>query len=180
MCVCVYVCVCVCECVSVWVCCCATAILLGHLKLPHNTIKLSLLACDTSRLSEQHLQQLETFAPDSKEVSSAITTTAPSLTLSQCKEYTKYYSNITVLSLPDRFSCEVRQCMYVTLFTHSVCMSPCSHTVYVCHPVHIQCMYVTLFTYSVCMSPCSHTPSHVLCVDEYYSVLQATIESSAV
>ena len=47
---------------------CPTAILLGHLKLSHDKIKHAILACDTRMLSEQHLQQLETFAPDSKEV----------------------------------------------------------------------------------------------------------------
>ena len=44
------------------------AILLAHLKLPPSQIKKALLAMDTSVLSEQHLQQMETFAPDKKEV----------------------------------------------------------------------------------------------------------------
>ena len=44
------------------------AILLAHLKLPPSQIKKALLAMDTMVLSEQHLQQMETFAPDKKEV----------------------------------------------------------------------------------------------------------------
>lgn len=47
---------------------CNTAILLAHLKLPPSQIKQAVLAMDTSVLSEQHLQQMETFAPDKKEV----------------------------------------------------------------------------------------------------------------
>ena len=45
-----------------------TAILLAHLKLSPSEIKQALLAMDTTTLSEQHLQQMETFAPDKKEV----------------------------------------------------------------------------------------------------------------
>ena len=45
-----------------------TAILLAHLKLSPSQIKQAVLAMDTSVLSEQHLQQMETFAPDKKEV----------------------------------------------------------------------------------------------------------------
>lgn len=48
--------------------CSSLAILLGHLKLPVEVIKRAVLACDMTTFSEQHLQQLETFAPDSKEV----------------------------------------------------------------------------------------------------------------
>lgn len=44
------------------------AILLAHLKLSPSQIKKALLAMDTMVLSEQHLQQMETFAPDKKEV----------------------------------------------------------------------------------------------------------------
>jgi hypothetical protein len=42
---------------------------LGHLKLPFEKIKEAILACDDSVLSEQHLRQMEAFAPDKKEVS---------------------------------------------------------------------------------------------------------------
>ena len=45
-----------------------TAILLAHLKLSPSEIKQALLAMDTTTLSEQHLQQMETFAPDKIEV----------------------------------------------------------------------------------------------------------------
>ena len=44
------------------------AILLGHLKLPFDKIKEAVLKCDESVLSEQHLRQLEAFAPDKTEV----------------------------------------------------------------------------------------------------------------
>ena len=44
------------------------AILLAHLKLHPSKIKKALLAMDTTVLSEQHLRQMETFAPDKKEV----------------------------------------------------------------------------------------------------------------
>lgn len=44
------------------------AILLAHLKLPFEKIKEAVLACDDSILSEQHLRQMEAFAPDKKEV----------------------------------------------------------------------------------------------------------------
>lgn len=44
------------------------AILLGHLKLPIDQIKEAILACDETVLSEQHLRQMEAFAPDQKEV----------------------------------------------------------------------------------------------------------------
>ena len=43
-------------------------ILLGHLKLPFERIREAILACDDTILSEQHLRQLETFAPNKKEV----------------------------------------------------------------------------------------------------------------
>lgn len=46
------------------------AILLGLLKLPFDKIKEAILACDDSVLSEQHLRQMEAFAPSKKEVSS--------------------------------------------------------------------------------------------------------------
>ena len=45
------------------------AILLGHLKLPFDQIKEAILSCDDSVLSEQHLRQMEAFAPDKKEAS---------------------------------------------------------------------------------------------------------------
>ncbi len=51
------------------------AILLGHLKLPFEKIKEAILACDHSVLSEQHLRQMEAFAPDKKEVSGLETET---------------------------------------------------------------------------------------------------------
>jgi hypothetical protein len=44
------------------------AILLGHLKMPFAKIKEAVLSCDESVLSEQHLRQMESFAPDDKEV----------------------------------------------------------------------------------------------------------------
>ena len=44
------------------------AILLGHLKMPFNKIKEAVLSCDEKVLSEQHLRQMESFAPDDKEV----------------------------------------------------------------------------------------------------------------
>ena len=44
------------------------AILLGHLKLPFERIREAILACDDTVLSEQHLRQLDTFAPNKKEV----------------------------------------------------------------------------------------------------------------
>jgi len=44
------------------------AILLGHLKLPFERIREAILACDDTVLSEHHLRQLETFAPNKKEV----------------------------------------------------------------------------------------------------------------
>ena len=44
------------------------AILLGHLKMPFAKIKEAILSCDESVLSEQHLRQMESFAPDGKEV----------------------------------------------------------------------------------------------------------------
>lgn len=50
----------------------AVAILLGHLKLPFEKIKEAVLACDDLVLSEQHLRQMEAFAPDKKEVSKEI------------------------------------------------------------------------------------------------------------
>ena len=46
----------------------ALAILLGHLKLSFGTIKEAVLGCDETVLSEQHLRQMEAFAPDQKEV----------------------------------------------------------------------------------------------------------------
>ena len=45
-----------------------SAILLGHLKLPAQAIKQAVLSCDDSVLAEQHLRQMEAFAPDKKEV----------------------------------------------------------------------------------------------------------------
>ena len=45
-----------------------SAILLGHLKLPIEKIREAILSCDDTVLSEQHLKQLETFAPNKKEV----------------------------------------------------------------------------------------------------------------
>ena len=50
----------------------ALAILLGHLKLPFGKIKEAVLACDGTILSEQHLMQMEAFAPDQKEVSCSL------------------------------------------------------------------------------------------------------------
>ena len=44
------------------------AILLGHLKMPFEDIKNSLLAMDEKKFSEAHLKQLLLYAPDSKEV----------------------------------------------------------------------------------------------------------------
>lgn len=44
------------------------AILLGHLKMSSSKIKEAVLNCDTDTLSEQRLRQMETFAPDKKEV----------------------------------------------------------------------------------------------------------------
>ena len=44
------------------------AILLGHLKMPNSKIKEAVLTCNTEILSEQRLRQMETFAPDKKEV----------------------------------------------------------------------------------------------------------------
>lgn len=44
------------------------AILLGHLKMPFAKIKEAVIACDENMLSEQHLRQMENFAPDDKEV----------------------------------------------------------------------------------------------------------------
>ena len=46
----------------------SSAILLGHLKMPFSKIKEAILSCDENVLSEQHLRQLESFAPDDKEV----------------------------------------------------------------------------------------------------------------
>jgi len=42
--------------------------LLGHLKMPFEDIKHSLLAMDEKKFSEAHLKQLLLYAPDSKEV----------------------------------------------------------------------------------------------------------------
>ncbi|XP_065898644.1 delphilin-like isoform X3 [Dysidea avara] len=67
------------------------SILLAHLKLPPNKIKQALLAMDTTILSEQHLKQMEAFAPDKKEALA----------------YAKYIDDPSVLSLPDQFSCEM-------------------------------------------------------------------------
>ena len=50
----------------------SAAILLGHLKMPFAKIKEAVLSCDESVLSEQHLRQMETFAPDDKEVQISI------------------------------------------------------------------------------------------------------------
>ena len=52
----------------------SAAILLGHLKIPFVKIKEAVLSCDESVLSEQHLRQMESFAPDDKEVQKSIIT----------------------------------------------------------------------------------------------------------
>ena len=44
------------------------AILLGHLKLPHEEIKRAVLSMDETKLSEAHVKQLLLYAPDHKEV----------------------------------------------------------------------------------------------------------------
>jgi hypothetical protein len=67
------------------------SILLAHLKLPTQAIKQAVLSCDDSVLGEQHLQQMEAFAPDKKE----------------CLGFARYYDNPSILSLPDQFSCEM-------------------------------------------------------------------------
>lgn len=63
------ICKCTCSCLTnPDIICSNAAILLGHLKLPFEKIKEAILACDDSVLSEQHLRQMEAFAPDKKEV----------------------------------------------------------------------------------------------------------------
>lgn len=44
------------------------AILLGHLKLPHEEIKRAVLSMDETTLCEAHIKQLLLYAPDHKEV----------------------------------------------------------------------------------------------------------------
>ena len=53
----------------------SVAILLGHLKLPFEKIKAAILGCDDTVFSEQHLRQMEAFAPDKKEVKNISTYT---------------------------------------------------------------------------------------------------------
>ena len=42
---------------------------MGHLKMSTDQVKRAILSCDTSILSEARLSQMETFAPDKREVS---------------------------------------------------------------------------------------------------------------
>ena len=42
--------------------------MLGHMKLSIGQIRSAVLACDEALLSEQHLRQMETFAPSKPEV----------------------------------------------------------------------------------------------------------------
>ena len=56
-----------CQLCMLYSCHCA-AILLGHMKLSVEQIRAAVLACDEAVLSEQHLRQMETFAPSKPEV----------------------------------------------------------------------------------------------------------------
>lgn len=92
------------------------AILLGHLKMTFTEIKQSVLSCDTNSISEQHLRQLNNFAPDSKEVyRHSQLTVVYNGTLVRVWYYasmqhqmlTSYEGDPALLNKPDRFSLEV-------------------------------------------------------------------------
>ena len=63
---------------------------------------------DTTVLSEQHLKQMEAFAPDKKEASHLPFYTVHDMcNHPQALAYAKYIDDPSVLSLPDQFSCEM-------------------------------------------------------------------------
>ena len=62
---------------------------------------------DTTVLSEQHLKQMEAFAPDKNEASQLHLYFNPLCSSLQALAYAKYIDNPSVLSLPDQFSCEM-------------------------------------------------------------------------
>lgn len=79
--------------------------------MPFSKIKEAVLSCDENMLSEQHLRQMESFAPDDKEVSTKFITMETYYSrvhlFHQCLGFARHYGNPAVLSIPDQFSCEM-------------------------------------------------------------------------
>ena len=70
------------------------AILLGHLKLPHEEIKRAVLSMDETTLSEAHVKQLLLYAPDHKEIQKYKHFADDEGKLGQCDKFSMLVSKI--------------------------------------------------------------------------------------
>ena len=90
--------------------CHLVAILLGHMKLSIGQIRSAVLACDETVLSEQHLRQMESFAPSNPEVGG------------QCGRLTQFCPmNLScAVYLYSLLLCQAMQCQVVLLLVCSL------------------------------------------------------------